>query len=64
MTKEKEKKKEKKLHVHMTLSMVCKYMSADLKEKITPETHWVESCIEMTRDSKPYAFVVFKAYPR
>jgi len=50
--------------VQLSLSEVCKIMTEQTGKEITPETHWVESSIEMVRDGKPYAMVKFNAFAR
>ena len=56
--------KEPVASIQLTLKEVCELMTEQTGEKITPETHWIETSLEMTRDVKPYAQIKINAFTR
>lgn len=50
-------KEDKKVTLKITLSEACEIITERTGEKVTPETHWIQATMEMTRDCPPYAVV-------
>lgn len=56
--------KDPEVTYNITLYEACKLISKDSGKNITPETHWIKSSIELTRDSPPYVIIKLEAYKR
>ena len=58
------KEEPKPIKAQLTLRKVCEIMSDVSGESITPETHYIKACVELTRDAPNYSLTTFKAFKR
>ena len=47
----------------ITLKKACELLSRKDKP-VSPETHWIEASLEVTRRNPPYSFITLRAYKR
>lgn len=50
--------------IQLTLKEVCGLMTEQTGKSVTPETHWIETSLEMVENTPPYALVKFHAFKR